>query len=150
MIENWKWVQKLRAKIWKLVAKNSWYFCVLSYTWDEKVILMKKNVPCLALWFLGMSWWWEWPHKISKSGHWRILRKLHFCILLPKRKTHFGNFWGIRNGTSGAQIKKVKKTDPPKCGHFKAIYNFWVCLGHSKVFFCYFIYFAYFCPVFRV
>ena len=52
-------------------------------TWDEKVILMKKNVPCLALWFLGMSWWWERHPKFSKSGHWGILRKLHFSIFSP-------------------------------------------------------------------
>ena len=37
---------------------------------------------------------------------------------------HFGS---IRNGTSGALIKKVQKTDPPKFGYFKG-------LGHSKVF----------------
>ena len=49
----------------------------------EKVILMKKNVPCLVLWFFGMPWWCEWPHKISKSGHWGILRKLHFSIFSP-------------------------------------------------------------------
>ena len=27
------------------------------YTWDEKVILMKKNVPWPALGFFGTSWW---------------------------------------------------------------------------------------------
>ena len=26
-------------------------------TWDEKVILMKKNVPWPALGFFGTSWW---------------------------------------------------------------------------------------------
>ena len=44
-------------------------------TWDEKVILMKKNVPWPALGFFGTFWWWEWPPKMTKSGHWRILRK---------------------------------------------------------------------------
>ena len=47
----------------------------------------------------------------------------------------FGRFGGIRNGTSSARIKKVQKTDPPKCGHFKAIWNFRSGFGNWKIFF---------------
>ena len=36
----------------------------MCYTWDEKVIL----VLWLDSWFLGRSWWWERPTKLSKSG----------------------------------------------------------------------------------
>ena len=49
-------------------------------TWDEKMIL-KKNPPSLSSSFLGWNRCQESPHKLSKSGHWRILRKLHFSIL---------------------------------------------------------------------
>ena len=74
-----------RNSIWHLASHRTANFWTPQtpttvFTWDEKVILMKKNVPCLALWSFGMFWWWEWPHKISKSGHWGILRKLHFPI----------------------------------------------------------------------
>ena len=31
--------------------------CTFVDTWDEKVILMKKNVPWPALGFFGTSWW---------------------------------------------------------------------------------------------
>ena len=54
-------------------------WCMLGPTWNEKVILVKKNAPWLASWFLGMSWWWERPPKFSKSGHWGILRNRTFC-----------------------------------------------------------------------
>ena len=55
---------------------ESWF--ISEDTWDEKVILMKKNVPWPALGFFDTSWWWEWPPKFSKSGHCRILRKCTF------------------------------------------------------------------------
>ena len=49
-------------------------------TWDEKMILQKQN-PSLSSSFLGWNRCQESPHKFSKSGHCRILRKLHFSIL---------------------------------------------------------------------
>ena len=50
-------------------------------TWDEKMILKKQNPPSLSSSFLGWNRCQESPHKFSKSGHCRILRKLHFSIL---------------------------------------------------------------------
>ncbi len=51
------------------------------HTWDEKMILKKQNPPSLSSSFLGWNRCQESPHKFSKSGHCRILRKLHFSIL---------------------------------------------------------------------
>ena len=36
----------------------------MCYTWGERVIL----VLWMDSWFLGRSWWWERPTKLSKSG----------------------------------------------------------------------------------
>ena len=55
----------------------------LLLTWDEKMILKKLNPPSLSSSFLGWDRCQKSPHKFSKSGHWRILRKLHFSIFLP-------------------------------------------------------------------
>ena len=51
------------------------------FTWDEKMILQKQYPPSLLSSFLGWNRCQESPHKFSKSGHCRILRKLHFSIL---------------------------------------------------------------------
>ena len=45
------------------------------------MILKKLNPPSLSSSFLGWDRCQKSPHKFSKSGHWRILRKLHFSIL---------------------------------------------------------------------
>ena len=52
-------------------------------TWDEKMILKKLNLPSLSSSFLGWDRCQKSPHKFSKSGHWRILRKLHIWAYLP-------------------------------------------------------------------
>ena len=54
------------------------------------MILKKLNPPSLSSSFLGWDRCQKSPHKFSKSGHCRILRKLHFSIFLPfftKRQT---------------------------------------------------------------
>ena len=48
-------------------------------TWDESVFLAKKNPPSLPSSFLVWERCQVSPKKISKSGHWRILRKRTFC-----------------------------------------------------------------------
>ena len=48
-------------------------------TWDESVFLAKKNPPPLPSSFLVWERCQVSPKKISKSGHWRILRKRTFC-----------------------------------------------------------------------
>ena len=72
-------VSQMQPKLFWLGIKTAWEV-MQAPTWDEKVILRKKNVPCLAFWFFGWSWWWEWPPKFSKSGHWGILRKCPFYM----------------------------------------------------------------------
>ena len=53
------------------------------------MIIQKQNPPSLSSSFLGWNRCQESPHKFSKSGHCRILRKLHFSIL----KSAFLNGW---------------------------------------------------------
>jgi len=48
-------------------------------TWDESVFLAKKNPPSLPSSFLVRERCQVSPKKISKSGHWRILRNRTFC-----------------------------------------------------------------------
>ena len=50
-----------------------------SGTWDESVFLAKKNPPSLPSSFLVWERCQVSPKKISKSGHWGILRKRTFC-----------------------------------------------------------------------
>ena len=45
---------------------------------------MRRNPPSLPSRFSGWNRYQKSPNKISKSGHWGILRKLHFFTYFPK------------------------------------------------------------------
>ena len=55
-------------------------FPILGGTWPEKAIFQKLNPPSVLSSFLVWDRCQESPHKFSKSGHWGILRNLHFSI----------------------------------------------------------------------
>ena len=66
--------------IWKALKNN--FFCCgsLMYTWCLKEVQAKKNSPTVESGFLGRYWWVHSSPKISKVGHWGILKKWHFCV----------------------------------------------------------------------
>ena len=71
-------------------------FKLVHITRDKKVFLKKQNPPYLVSRFLGWYLWSKSPNEVSKSGHYRILRKCAFCTK-QWPKNHFrvakSGFW---------------------------------------------------------
>ena len=49
-------------------------------TWCLKEVQATKNSPTVESGFFGRYWWVHSSPKISKVGHWGILKKWHFCV----------------------------------------------------------------------
>ena len=72
------------------------------HTWDGKTCSDEKNIPFRNSTHFSPSWCPESPPKISKSGHYGILRKglFRFFCLLRTIFFIFGPFWAVFWGGS--------------------------------------------------
>ena len=67
------------------------------FTWDGKTCSDEKNIPFRNSTHFSPSWCPESPPKISKSGHYGILRKglFRFFCLLRTIFSFLGHFWAV-------------------------------------------------------
>ena len=96
-------------------------------TWDGKTILDKKNVPFRNSTSFFLSWWYESAPKISKSGHYRILRK---CVFGPFWA--YFSFWAVFGPFfRGVQIFwSLNIIGGDNRPIFFIVFHFWAILGH--------------------
>ncbi len=79
-----------------------------SFTWDGKTCSDEKNIPFRNSTHFSPSWCPESPPKISKSGHYGILRKglFRFFCLLRTIFFIFGPFWAVFWGGSNFLVSR--------------------------------------------